>query len=130
MCDLCTGEWEGVVAHSRYQAKLDFPVKCGFRQTPLGESMLPEIVKPGNIIETNYGGPTYYRVNKIVSGTEEGFPPCHSLLLSLIRHGKLYHGDFLINELVAVGGRILKLFENNSDEVFILGHYDDQGVLF
>jgi hypothetical protein len=119
-----------MVAHTIYQAEMGFPVECGFRRTPSGQPTVKDLVKPGDIVATSYEtGP--YRVDAVYGPHRDGYPSHFSLGLSLIKNdGGLQRGHFSINELVAVNGRILKLFENNDDEVFIKGRYDSRRCPF
>lgn len=52
--------------------------------------------------------------------TGETYPHFTIVFVPPERYGRHRDADFRwINECVAVNGRILKLFENNSDEVFV-----------
>lgn len=104
-------------AYNSYQAGQGAPIKpkMVFRQTPKGQPDLTKLIGIGTIVSTNYGsGP--YCVAEIHEVTELGYKT-HSLVCRMEKGG----GNYFINELVAINNRILRLFGNNDDEVFVLG---------
>jgi len=95
-----------------------------YRRTPDGEPSVCDLIKIGTIVKSNYSDQEYIvaALNKCEYQPQER-PKEHIFeewSLSLIDR-KTKKGGFFINELVAVGGRILKLFMANDDEVYILG---------
>ncbi|NLT49453.1 MAG: hypothetical protein GXX85_00875 [Ignavibacteria bacterium] len=104
--------------------------KYRFRTTPEGQPKLNEVVKRGDIVITNYDtGP--YKVVKVSGpythhtglGWEFTLPESYTILcckpedkFPLPKNYQHYY----LNELVFIDGRILHLFENNSDEVMII----------
>lgn len=123
---------------SRYQAELGNADEYAFRlaRGPSIDALLP----PGTIVRTNYGtGP--YAVLKVsqvdgqrIPGQQDCYPAHWSLdLVHLLRwadrRGKVPKPDSWINEVVPVDGRLLKLFEANDDEVFIVGFHENIGRL-
>lgn len=88
-----------------------------YRITPKGEKTVPELVCQGDVVTTNYNtGP--YRITKITLIECKKYPPCYSLRMARAEGGK---DSYYINELVAINGRLIKLFKTNSDEVFYKG---------
>lgn len=86
-----------------------------YRTTLQGGGVVSEILQVGDIVTTNYNtGP--YLIEKITLVTFTGCPPCYSLRMYRLSGQKSF---CYINELVAVGGRLLKLFKANLDEVFL-----------
>lgn len=112
-----------------------------YRQTPDGEKTVPDILQPGDIVKSSYGTGPYqiksvkeYTVCACPVGTvdwgpdtprEHDTPACYPLkcfglvLVDVGTKSKNSNKSY-INELVAVGDRILKLFEDNTDEVFLI----------
>lgn len=97
-----------------------------YRTTPEGEPTVADLIKKGSIVQSNYSDTVYIVSNvKKYEYRPKERPEDHGVFeeysLSLIdrRTGK---GGFTINELVAVGGKVLKLFMANEDEVFVLGN--------
>lgn len=98
-----------------------------YRKTPEGQPTVEDLVRKGSIVQSNYGDTVYIvsSVSKYEYRPKER-PEDHifyTYSLSLIDR-KTGKGGFGINELVAVDGKILKLFMGNEDEVFILGTAD------
>lgn len=99
---------------------------CSYRGTPPGAPDVSMIVWPGMQIQTSYGtggvvievtGP-YTHVGK--DGRD--YPHFTIVYVPAERFGRHLSSDLCwINECVAVHGRILKLFNANSDEVIIIG---------
>lgn len=92
------------------------PPLSELRTTPKKEKTVPEILKVGDLVKTSYGsGP--YKVQAITLINTYGYPPCYSLSMSDPGRKEIH---YWINEIVAVGGRLLMLFKANNDEVFIM----------
>lgn len=116
--------------HNQFHMTVATPPPGGWnivcRRTPTSEKTVPEIVAPGDRVETTYGsgpyfvkevtGPFRYEPRELPGQVFEHY----SLVLTDASERKT-SGAFHINELVAVGGRLLKLFHANEDEVLILG---------
>lgn len=121
-------EREQVAATSEFQRDMGFDQVGGLRVTPAGEPTVPDIVKPDMIVRTNYeSGP--YRVLEVTGPfymEDDRTKAWPHWSLCMVRADEKKKGkkakvaDSWINELVAVGGRLLKLFEANDDEVFIV----------
>ncbi|NNB08730.1 hypothetical protein HBN83_22795 [Pseudomonas fragi] len=109
------GVYPNYVAHSVAnveQCKSHSPLM--FRQTPHGQPEVDALLAVGDVVSTSYGtGP--YRVKRVTRHEWRGLRQ-FSLVLNDTDGRK---GDSYINELVAVDGRLLKLFANNQDEVFV-----------
>lgn len=112
------------LAHSLYSAQLGAHDPGFYRSTSPGAPDVAALVRPGTAIHTSYGtggivievGGPYEHVG------EDGKSRLHFTIVyvPVSRYG--HHRDIdhrWINECVAVGGRILMLFEANTDEVFI-----------
>ena len=137
------------VATSAYQArmmKVD-GAALQFRQTPEGQPNVPDLVRPGAIVHTNYNTGPYIVVR--VSGPHRYAPDLAPFSRDLRADAEVPDGtrvfehyslclvheqefiespilkrlkeDSWVNEVVAVDGRLLKLFEANCDEVFMDG---------
>ena len=88
------------------------------RVTPEGQPIVPDIVKPGDVITTSYCSGPYHLLSVRLSDPEfEGCPPSYTLAMTNAKGGK--SENCLINNVVAVDGRLLQLFADNSDEVYI-----------
>jgi len=96
-----------------YLADLNsYPVTQDMLRKPHGPSV-GDLIQPGSVVRTSYGtGP--YIVVDIGHYSYYGVE-AHSLVCKDM-DGR---GRYYLNELVAVDGRILKLFLANEDEVFI-----------
>jgi len=94
------------------------------RLTPPGQPTVPDLVKPGDVVRTSYDSGLYIVEEVAGPYTEGGYPPHYTLVCTrLYPHpGRLRDTRFWLNELVAQDGRLLKLFEVNQDEVFVVGH--------
>lgn len=113
--------WE---AHSTYTADLGVPDRRQYRRTPPGSPTVADLVRPGDMVSTSY------RTGGIVTEVKEYFyaaPTGETLSHFTIvyvppeRAAKYRGADrHWINECVAVGDRILMLFEANEDEVFVV----------
>lgn len=109
-------EWS---AHSGYQADIGMRDLSVYRQTPHGQPEVDALVFPGDTVWTTYGtGP--YLVKEVTRQSWKGLS-CFSLSLCSVDSDRRrkQEADSWINEVVAVDGRLLKLFANNEDEVFI-----------
>lgn len=112
-------------ATSAYQEEMGFTVDFRFRRTPPGQPKVPDLVQHGTAIRTSYGtgglvsavcGPYIYRA------TNGRVYEHYTIEYVREEHWNAPHSKHLcwLNELVAVNGRLLHLFEANDDEVFIL----------
>jgi hypothetical protein len=118
-----------------------------YRQPVPGELEVPDLVRPGDVIQTSYksGGRVTAVVASTVCACAGGMRPhdqtsdCHPLRCWSInyiekdrdRGPDIRHhpsATCYINELVAVGGRLLKLFEANPDEVFVVARDGQAGA--
>lgn len=104
----------GWVAHNRAQVEVLYQRSpLTYRQTPQGQPLVDELIKPGDYVWSSYGsGP--YQVREVKPHYCDGMLT-FALVLRTLDGRK---GDSWISECVAVDGRILKLFANNTDEVF------------
>jgi hypothetical protein len=114
--------WE---AHSACTASLGVPDRGRYRRTPHGEPIVADLVHPGMTVRTSYStGGVVVRVEpwEFRSASGEVFPH-HTIVYVPPGREQRYRDSDLhwINECVAIGGRILMLFEANTDEVFIDG---------
>ena len=103
-------------AHTSSQYELGYPIEKGmiFRITPFGEPRIPAVIPVGAIIKTNYGaGP--YKVKEIIKNIVMSYETYSFICMDINNVGRYY-----LNEFVAIDGRILKLFGNNNDEIFIV----------
>lgn len=98
------------------------------RVTPPGERKVPEILRPGAVVRTSYGSGPYTVV--LVDGPYFFHPPEEAAAYEIWSLHGVSPKEWAagrrdpsawINDLVAVGGRILTLFSNNTDEVLIEG---------
>lgn len=111
-------------AHSVYQVGIGYVAPGVYRQTPAGQPEVDSLVKPGDVVWTSYDSGPYLvkavrRIDYQVSDQHD-LGGLHSFSLAM----KTMDGrgaDCGINELVAMDGRLLKLFANNDDEVFVAG---------
>lgn len=112
-------------AHSLYSASLGARDRGKYRRTPRGEATVKDLVQPGLEIQTSYdtggmvigvSGP--YPFESSEGETYETFTIVYVHLKIWGTHKASDHR--WINECVAVGGRILKLMEANTDEVHII----------
>lgn len=94
------------------------------RTTPPGAPDVAALVRPGMSVRTSYGtggvvievGGPYVHIGQ----DGKKYPHFTIVYVPADRYGRHRdHDHNWINECVAVGGRILKLLEANSDEVFI-----------
>jgi hypothetical protein len=95
----------------------DIPVdKLRLRQ---GTQPVPEILKPGMKVFTSYGRETIYTVHSIAKHTQnrDFVYPAHYTITCRHKNSK---PQYFLNEIVAVNGRLLKLFADADDEIFIV----------
>lgn len=103
------------------------------RRTPDGEPTVKDIVKPGDMVITNYGtGP--YRVEHVDEFQSYIGDPWFTLVLS--KPDERYNKDgsphpanhYWINGLVAVGGLILGYFVEDTDTVTVTDRTKAEGT--
>lgn len=113
--------WE---AHSTYAAELGSPDRCRYRRTPPGSPTVADLVRPTDTVSTSYGtGGVVIEVKEYLyaAPTRETLSHFTIVYVPPDRVKKYRDADLhWINECVAVGARILMLFEANSDEVFVV----------
>lgn len=111
-------------AHSTYAAALGAPDHCRYRCTPPGAPTVADLVKLGDTVTTSYGtGGVVIEVKEYFYAAPAGETLSHFTIIYVLPDRAAKHRDadrHWINECVAVGDRILKLFEANTDEVFIV----------
>jgi hypothetical protein len=111
-------------AHSTYTASLGVPDRCRYRRTPPGAPTVADLVRPGDKISTSYGtGGVVIEVKEYFYAAAMGETLSHFTIVYVPsdRASKYRDSDrSWINECVAIGNRILKLFEANTDEVFVV----------
>lgn len=119
-----TGEasWE---AHSTYTADLGVPDRRQYRRTPPGSPTVADLVRPGDTVSTSYStGGIVTEVKQYFYAAPTGETLSHfTIVYGPPERSAKYRGTdrHWINECVAVGDRILMLFEANEDEVFVVG---------
>lgn len=111
-------------ASTNAQAELGYRDLLQYRQTPHGQPEVDQLVFPGDTVWSSYGSGPY--VVKEVNAYQCQGMRCFSLVLvdlgeADVRKRKRESCSW-INEVVAVDGRLLKLFVRNEDEVFIARH--------
>jgi hypothetical protein len=108
-------------ASSGYQADIGLKDLMRYRQTPIGQPEVDGIVLPGDTVWTSYGSGPY--IVKEVAAYECRGMRCFTLVLLDLgdagQRKRKREADGLINEVVAVDGRLLKLFAVNEDEIFV-----------
>ena len=111
-------------AHSTYTAGLGAPDRCRYRRTPAGAPTVADLVQLGDKISTSYGtGGVVVEVMEYFYAAPTGETLLHFTIVYVPpdRASKYRDSDRCwINECVAIGDRILKLFEANADEVFVV----------
>lgn len=114
--------WE---AHSTYTADLGAPDRCRYRRTPPGSPTVADLVRSGDTVSTSYGtAGVVIEVKEYFYAAPTGKLLSHFTIVYVPpdRAEKYRDTDrHWINECVAVGDRILMLFEANADEVFVVG---------
>ncbi|MCK5012206.1 MAG: hypothetical protein KAS66_00140 [Candidatus Omnitrophica bacterium] len=108
------GAWKQY-AHNSCQHELGYPIPPGmiFRQTPEDQADVAGLIGPGAIISTSYSD----RLHRVISIGE--YEVMGHKTYSLGAMYLDFDTDSCFSELVAVDGRILKLFGNNDDEIII-----------
>ncbi|MDN5925596.1 MAG: hypothetical protein L0I29_00800 [Hyphomicrobiales bacterium] len=118
-------------AHSTYTASLGAPDRCRYRCTLPGAPTVADLVHPGDTVSTSYDtGGVVIEVKEHFYAAPTGETLSHFTIVYVPPDRAAKHGDtdrHWINECVAVGGRILKLFEANTDEVFVVGRIQTAG---
>jgi hypothetical protein len=111
-------------AYSTYAATLGAPDRCGYRRTPAGAPTVADLVRPGDTVSTSYGtGGVVIEVKEYFYAAPTGEMLSHFTIVYVPPDRGAKHRDTdlcWINECVAVGNRVLKLFEANTDEVFVV----------
>lgn len=112
------------LAHTLATAKLGWHDLGRYRMTPPCAPDVPALVRPGMTVHTSYGtgGIVIAVEGPVIHVAPDGGEYPHFTIIYVPvdrfgRHSKLDRN--WINECVAVDGRILKLLEANSDEIFI-----------
>jgi hypothetical protein len=112
-------------AHSIYTADLGVPDRWRYRRTPPGSPTVADLVQPGTVVSTSYGtGGVVIEVKEYfyTAPTRETLSHFTIIYVPPDRAQKYRDTDrYWINECVAVGDRIVMLFEANEDEVFVVG---------
>jgi hypothetical protein len=113
--------WE---AHSAYTADLGVPDRRQCRRTPPGSPTVADLVRPGDTVSTSYdtaGVVIEVKEYFYAAATDETLSHFTIVYVPPDRAAKYRDTDrHWINECVAVGDRILMLFEANTDEVFVV----------
>lgn len=113
--------WE---AHSTYTANLGVRDRRRYRRTPPGAPTVADLVRPGDMVSTSYStGGVVIEVREYFYAAPTGERLSHFTIVYVPpdRAAKYRDSDrHWINECVAVGERILMLFEANTDEVFVV----------
>lgn len=113
--------FEGWPAHSSYQADMGCVDLQQYRQTPIGQPEVDSLVFPGDTVWTSYSSGPYV----VRSVSAQDWKGLRSFSLVLVDLGEESPGkrkreaNSWINSVVAVDGRLLQLFANNFDEVFV-----------
>lgn len=112
------------IAHSLYSAKLGARDEGRYRVTRSGAPDVPALVRSRMAVRTFYGtgGIVIAVEGPVVYQAPDGRDYKHFTIVYVptVRFGHHSTADHRwINECVAVGDHILKLFEANSDEVFV-----------
>lgn len=111
-------------AHSTYAAALGAPDRCGYRRTLPGAPTVADLVHPGDTVSTSYDtGGVVVEVKEHFYAAPTGETLSNFTIVYVPPDRAAMHRDadrHWINECVAVDDRILKLFEANTDEVFVV----------
>ncbi|SMH26463.1 hypothetical protein [Mesorhizobium australicum] len=114
--------WE---AHSTYTAELGVPDRRRYRRTASGTPTVADLVRLGDTVSTSYStGGVVIKVDEHFYAAPTGETLSHFTIVYVpVDRATTYRDTdhHWINECVAVDGRILMLFEANSDEVFVVG---------
>jgi hypothetical protein len=113
-------------AHSTYTAGLGAPDRRQYRRTPPGRPTVTDLVRAGDTIVTSYStGGVVIDVKEHFYQAPTGETLSHFTIVYVPsdRAARYRNSDrHWIDECVAIGDRILKLFEANKDEVFVISH--------
>lgn len=113
--------WE---AHSTYTADFGVPDRRRYRRTPPGSPTVADLVRPGDTVSTSYStGGVVIEVKEYVYAAPTGETMSHFTIVYVPPDRAAKYRDcdhHWINECVAVGDRMLMLFETNTDEVFVV----------
>ncbi|OQM73393.1 hypothetical protein [Manganibacter manganicus] len=111
-------------AHSTYTAGLGVPDRHRYRRTPLGTPTMADLVRPGDTVATSYNtGGVVIEVKEYFYAASAGETLSHFMIVYVPPNRATKYSDIdhrWISECVTVDGRILKLFEASSDEVFVI----------
>lgn len=111
-------------AHSTYMASLGVPDRRQYRRTPPGAPTVADLVRPGDTVATSYNtGGVVIEVKEYFYAAPTGETLSHFSIVYVPPDRAANSRDtdrHWINECVAVDGRILMLFEANTDEVFVV----------
>jgi hypothetical protein len=111
-------------AHSTYTADLGVPDRRRYRRTALGAPTVADLVRPGDTVSTTYNtGGVVIEVKEYFYAAPTGETLSNFTIVYVPSDRVAQYRDtdhHWINACVAVGDRILMLFEANSDEVFIV----------
>lgn len=111
-------------AHSTYTASLGVPDRRRHRRTPPGSPTVADLVTPGDTVSTSYStGGIVIEVKEYFYAVPTGETLSHFTIIYVPHDRATKYRDpdrHWINECVAVGDRILMLFEANTDEVFVV----------
>ena len=109
---------EKVIAKSIDERTAVLPDGTRLRKTPKGQPTVADLVKSGALIRTSYG--TGGKVIRVVKYELYGLP-VYTIVYVDPGAKPPFRSENLrwINECVAQDGRILKLFEANTDEVVV-----------
>ena len=112
-------------ARSTYSASLGVPDRHQYRRTPPGAPTVADLVNPGDTVATSYStGGVVIEVKEYFYKAPTGETLSHFTIVYLPPDRAQRYRDsdrHWINECVAVGDRILMLFEANADEVSVVG---------
>lgn len=111
-------------AHSIYTADLGVPDRCRYRRTPPGARTVSDLVRPGDTVSTSYGTEgVVIEVKEYFYVAPTGATLSHYTVIYVPSDSAATYRNadrHWINECVAMDGRILMLFEANTDEVFVV----------
>lgn len=113
--------WE---AHSTYTAELGVPDRRRYRRTSPGAQTVADLVRAGDTVSTSYStGGVVIEVKENFYAAPTGETRSHFTIVYVSPDRAANYRDcdrYWINECVAVGDRILMLFEANMDGVFVV----------
>lgn len=113
-------------SHSTYTASLGVPDRRQYRRTPPGAPTVADLVRPGDMVATSYNtGGVVIEVKEYFYAAPTGETLSHFTIVYVPPDRAANYRDtdrHWISECVAADdGRILMLFEANTDEVFVVG---------